>query len=48
MEPTRRNANAVEGFGVFEIADHIAQHLKKFDKKPILIGHFMVTVARRA
>ena len=38
-EATRKNANAVAGYGVTEIADHIAQQLKKFDKKPILIGH---------
>ena len=38
-EATRKNANAVAGFGVTEIADHIAKQLKAFDKKPILIGH---------
>lgn len=38
-EATRRNANAVAGYGVTEIADHIAGQLKAFDKKPILIGH---------
>lgn len=36
---TRKNPGAVAGFGVGEIADHIAQQLKKFDRKPILIGH---------
>src|SRR5258708_28593254 len=38
-EATRKNANAVAGYGVTEIADHIARQLKAFDKKPILIGH---------
>ena len=38
-EATRRNAGAVAGFGVTEIADHVAGQLKAFDKKPILIGH---------
>ena len=38
-EATRRNANALAGFGVGEIADHIAKQLKAFDRKPILIGH---------
>src|SRR5258708_14466663 len=38
-EATRKNAKAVAGYGVTEIADHIAKQLKAFDKKPILIGH---------
>jgi non-heme chloroperoxidase len=38
-EATRRNAKAVAGYGVNEIADHIAKQMKKFDQKPILIGH---------
>jgi len=38
-EATRKNAGAVAGYGVTEIADHIAQQLKAFEKKPILIGH---------
>jgi pimeloyl-ACP methyl ester carboxylesterase len=38
-EATRKNAGAVAGYGVTEIADHIAGQLKAFDKKPILIGH---------
>lgn len=38
-EKTRRNANAVAGYGVTEIADHIAGQLKAFERKPILIGH---------
>jgi len=38
-EATRKNANALAGFGVGEIADHIAKQLKAFDRKPILIGH---------
>ncbi len=38
-EATRRNAHAVAGYGVTEIADYIAEQLKKFERKPILIGH---------
>lgn len=37
-EATRRNAGAVAGYGVTEIADHIARQLMAFDK-PVLIGH---------
>lgn len=36
---TRKNADAVAGYGVIEIADHIARQLKAFGRKPILIGH---------
>ncbi len=38
-EATRKNAAAVAGYGVTEIADHIAAHLLTFKHKPILIGH---------
>ena len=38
-EATRRNGDAVAGFGVSEISDHIAGQLKAFKQKPILIGH---------
>lgn len=38
-EATRRNARAVAGYGVTEIADHIAGQLKILKQKPILIGH---------
>lgn len=38
-EATRRNADALAGYGVAEIADHIAEQLKKFERKPVLIGH---------
>jgi pimeloyl-ACP methyl ester carboxylesterase len=38
-EATRRNSNALAGYGVTELADHIARQFKAFDKKPILIGH---------
>src|SRR6267142_2788168 len=38
-EATRRNAKAVAGYGVAEIADHIAKQMKEFEQKPILIGH---------
>jgi len=38
-EATRRNAGAVAGYGVTEIADHVAGQLKAFEKKPIVIGH---------
>ena len=36
---TRRNGNAVAGYGVTEIADHIAKQLEALQQKPILIGH---------
>jgi pimeloyl-ACP methyl ester carboxylesterase len=38
-EATRRNAGALAGYGVTEIADHVAGQLKAFERKPILIGH---------
>ena len=38
-EATRKNADAVAGYGVTEIADHIAGALKALKQKPILIGH---------
>jgi len=38
-EATRRNADAVAGYGVAEIADHIAGQLKQLAQKPILVGH---------
>jgi non-heme chloroperoxidase len=38
-EATRRNAAAVAGYGVAEIADHIAEQLKQLAQKPILVGH---------
>jgi pimeloyl-ACP methyl ester carboxylesterase len=38
-DATRRNADAVAGYGVTEIADHIAAQLTAFERKPILIGH---------
>ena len=38
-EATRQNPSAVAGFGVAEIADHIAGQLKALNRKPILIGH---------
>ena len=38
-EATRRNAAAVAGYGITEIADHIAGQLKAFKKLPILVGH---------
>jgi pimeloyl-ACP methyl ester carboxylesterase len=38
-EATRKNADAVAGYGVTEIADHIAKQLEAFNKRPILIGH---------
>jgi pimeloyl-ACP methyl ester carboxylesterase len=38
-EATRRQPNAVAGYGVREIADHIASQLRTIDKNPILIGH---------
>src|SRR5256884_3189637 len=38
-EATRKNASAVAGYGVTEIADHIAGQLKALPTQPILIGH---------
>jgi len=38
-EATRKNAGALAGYGVGEIADHIAKQLAAFDRRPILIGH---------
>jgi pimeloyl-ACP methyl ester carboxylesterase len=38
-EATRRNPAAVAGYGVTEIADHIAGQLKAIKDKPILVGH---------
>jgi pimeloyl-ACP methyl ester carboxylesterase len=38
-EATRRNPDAVAGFGVGEIADYIAGQIKRLARKPILIGH---------
>src|SRR5690349_23415306 len=38
-EATRRKPNAVAGYGVTEIADHIAAQIKILKQKPILIGH---------
>jgi pimeloyl-ACP methyl ester carboxylesterase len=38
-EATRKNAKAVAGYGVTEIADHIAGQLEPLPKQPILIGH---------
>lgn len=38
-EATRRNPAAVAGYGVSEIAGHIAAQLRQFAGKPILIGH---------
>jgi non-heme chloroperoxidase len=38
-EATRQNPAAVAGYGVTEIADHIAGQLKALGRKPVLIGH---------
>lgn len=38
-EATRQNGDAVAGYGVAEISDHIAKQLKMFKTRPILIGH---------
>jgi pimeloyl-ACP methyl ester carboxylesterase len=38
-EATRQHADALAGYGVTEIAEHIAGQLRACDKKPILIGH---------
>jgi len=36
---TRQNPAAVAGYGITEIADHIAAQLKPLARQPILIGH---------
>jgi len=38
-ESTRQKPTAVAGYGVTEIADHIAGQIKSLGRKPILIGH---------
>ena len=38
-DATRKNAQAVAGYGVTEIADHIAKQIQALNQKPILIGH---------
>lgn len=38
-EATRRNASAVAGYGVREIADYIAEQIADLPSKPVLIGH---------
>ncbi len=38
-DATRRKPDAVAGYGVTEIADHIVNQLKAFPQKSILIGH---------
>jgi pimeloyl-ACP methyl ester carboxylesterase len=38
-EATRRDPTALAGYGVSEIASHIAAQLKALESKPILIGH---------
>jgi pimeloyl-ACP methyl ester carboxylesterase len=38
-EATRRKPEAVAGYGVTEIADHIAGQIKILTPKPVLIGH---------
>jgi pimeloyl-ACP methyl ester carboxylesterase len=40
-EATRRNPSSVAGYGVAEIADHIAKQCKTLAQKPLLIGHSM-------
>ncbi len=38
---TRLHGSAVAGYGVTEIADHVAAQIKSLPTKPILIGHSM-------
>ena len=38
-EETRRNSAALAGYGVREIADHIASRISTLPRKPVLIGH---------
>jgi non-heme chloroperoxidase len=36
---TRKNPAAVANYGITAISNHIAEQLKKLDRKPVLIGH---------
>jgi pimeloyl-ACP methyl ester carboxylesterase len=48
VEETRRNAEAVAGYGIGDIVDHYARIIKALDGKPIVIGHsFGGLVAQR-
>jgi len=38
-EATRQNPQAVAGYGIPEITDHIARQIKQLETRPILIGH---------
>jgi len=38
-DATRRKPDAIAGYGVTEIADHIAAQIAQLPRKPILIGH---------
>lgn len=38
-EATRHNAASVAGYGVTEIADHVAAQLAALERQPILLGH---------
>jgi len=39
VEETRRNPEAVAGYGIDDVVDHYARIIKAFDAKPIVIGH---------
>ncbi len=38
-EATRRSPKSVAGYGVAQIADYVAEQIKRLPRKPILIGH---------
>lgn len=39
VEETRRNSEAVAGYGIGDVVDHYARIVKSLDTKPIVIGH---------
>ena len=39
MEETRRNPEAVAGYGIADVVDHYARIVRSLDTKPIVIGH---------
>ena len=48
VEDTRRNSEAVAGYGIADVVDHYARIVKALDAKPIVIGHsFGGLVAQR-
>jgi len=48
VQETRRNAEAVAGYGIGDVVDHYARIIESFGAKPIVIGHsFGGLVAQR-